>query len=541
MRFERLVLRRYGAFQERTLDFAPGARLHVVHGPNGAGKSTTLAALRSALFGITAKEGAFRYAPATRRLEVALVRGDGERIEFQRRSSPTQPLWSADDAEPLDAAALVPFLGGLDRATYTRLFGLDQEELRTGGEDLVEQRAELGQALFSAALGAERLAEVRDALGGELAALHTPGSRSKARVAELTREHADLKRRRRDAEFSQGALKKARKEIRELEARADALDGERREHERRAERLTSLAAAARDLARLDDLVEKRSAFGEEPALAEGVASEVRVLFDELKRSDVEATEGRRAELERKRELGDARAARAEAGDGEAPGGDPEADRRMLAQLGRALVQAAGRREEAERALERARAAHARAVETHAAAPARAAEEFAADFDALSPFRGGLESLRAVRVPSESAFEQLSVRESSAESAAESAARSLEEAEEKERAALSRTERARAAVGGDVPSAEAVSDARDARDRALESALSAEPSRPERVLEVARLVAEADGLIDERLAAGAGEAELRLAEREEAQARAACGRARAEAAARTDEREVVRAD
>ena len=209
MRFERLVLRRYGAFLERTLDFAPGARQPERPRPNGAGKSTTLAALRSALFGITAKEGAFRYAPATRRLEVALVREDGERIEFQRRSSPTQPLWSVDDAEPLDAAALLPFLGGLDRGTYTRLFGLDQEELRTGGEDLVEQRAELGQALFSAALGAERLAHVRDALGGELAALHTPGSRSRARVAALTREHGELRRRRREAEFSQGALKKA--------------------------------------------------------------------------------------------------------------------------------------------------------------------------------------------------------------------------------------------------------------------------------------------------------------------------------------------
>ena len=44
MRFSRLDILRYGALTDRTLNFRPNARLHVIYGPNEAGKSSALAA-----------------------------------------------------------------------------------------------------------------------------------------------------------------------------------------------------------------------------------------------------------------------------------------------------------------------------------------------------------------------------------------------------------------------------------------------------------------------------------------------------------------
>lgn len=51
MRFESLILERFGMFEGASLDFVGGS-LHVVYGANEAGKSTALAAISDLLFGI---------------------------------------------------------------------------------------------------------------------------------------------------------------------------------------------------------------------------------------------------------------------------------------------------------------------------------------------------------------------------------------------------------------------------------------------------------------------------------------------------------
>ena len=52
MRVERLSVSGFGKLAAREVRFGPG--LTIVHGPNESGKSTTHAALRAALFGLTA-------------------------------------------------------------------------------------------------------------------------------------------------------------------------------------------------------------------------------------------------------------------------------------------------------------------------------------------------------------------------------------------------------------------------------------------------------------------------------------------------------
>ena len=52
MRIESLRIERYGAFEERSIEFAASVPLTVVYGPNEAGKSTSLAAVKDFLFGV---------------------------------------------------------------------------------------------------------------------------------------------------------------------------------------------------------------------------------------------------------------------------------------------------------------------------------------------------------------------------------------------------------------------------------------------------------------------------------------------------------
>ena len=51
MRFDRLHLLRYGAFDDCEIRFRQDAQLHLIYGPNEAGKSATLAAISDLLFG----------------------------------------------------------------------------------------------------------------------------------------------------------------------------------------------------------------------------------------------------------------------------------------------------------------------------------------------------------------------------------------------------------------------------------------------------------------------------------------------------------
>jgi uncharacterized protein YhaN len=52
MRFAKLVLERYGRFEDCELSFRTGQPdLHVIYGPNEAGKTTSMAAVSDLLFG----------------------------------------------------------------------------------------------------------------------------------------------------------------------------------------------------------------------------------------------------------------------------------------------------------------------------------------------------------------------------------------------------------------------------------------------------------------------------------------------------------
>ena len=162
MKFERLILERFGMFEDATLDFGDGGGLHVIYGANEAGKSTALAAISDLLFGIDERTPFnFRFEYGKLRIGAQLVKSSGERLEFKRRKARTGTLVSLSLPETtLPDAIITPFLGRIDRDQFHFMFGLDQGRLRSGGKQMLDPNGNFGHALFAAGTGLQSVSAV---------------------------------------------------------------------------------------------------------------------------------------------------------------------------------------------------------------------------------------------------------------------------------------------------------------------------------------------------------------------------------------------
>jgi len=229
MRLRRLDLVRYGHFTDLSLDLPAGSPdLHLLFGPNEAGKSTSLAALEDLLFGIPRTSPLnFLHDYGAMRIG-GVLEGDGQALALRRRKGNRDTLLAGDDTVlPGGEAALAPFLGGADRAFFTRMFSLDHHRLREGGREILEAQDEVGQMLFAAGAG--------------IAGLRT-------RLARLKEE----------ADALWGPRKAARREYARAEERLKAAEGALREQIVTASRWEELrraeAAAARTYAELEERI-----------------------------------------------------------------------------------------------------------------------------------------------------------------------------------------------------------------------------------------------------------------------------------------------
>ncbi|KAA0124440.1 chromosome segregation protein SMC [Methylobacterium sp. P1-11] len=194
MRLIRLALERYGAFTDRTVEFRPDARLHVVVGANEAGKSTALAAVTDLLFGFgKTTPYAFLHDMPQLRLGAEIAAADGRRLSFRRRKGNSRTLIDAAEA-PLPDDALAPFLGGLSRTVFCRAFGLDAASLRAGGREMVDVEGEVGASLFAAGSGLRGLTELQTTLDQEADAIFAP-RQAKHRTFYQALERHELARR----------------------------------------------------------------------------------------------------------------------------------------------------------------------------------------------------------------------------------------------------------------------------------------------------------------------------------------------------------
>ena len=169
MRIARLELKAFGPFTDRILHLGHG--LHIVHGPNEAGKSSTLRALKAWLFGFPERtHDNFLHANEQLLVGGCLQSEDGRELAFSRRKKRKADVLDPE-GNPLEAGVLAGFLPIAEQAVFESLYGLSHEDLIRGGEDILAQKGEVGQALFSAGAGISSLRGVLAGLESEAEAL----------------------------------------------------------------------------------------------------------------------------------------------------------------------------------------------------------------------------------------------------------------------------------------------------------------------------------------------------------------------------------
>lgn len=193
MRFEKLVLRRFGHFTDFELDLGkhkPGEPdLHVLYGPNEAGKSTTLAAISDLLYGIaTRTPWNFQHANDMLELE-AVVQQGAQELGIKRFKN----HWA--DASNNRLARFPLDLQGLSREDYVRRFSFDEQTLQDGGEQILNSNGDVGQALFSASAGLANLKQTMDAAMADANAFWMPKRTKNIRITELKKALQENKQR----------------------------------------------------------------------------------------------------------------------------------------------------------------------------------------------------------------------------------------------------------------------------------------------------------------------------------------------------------
>lgn len=191
MRIQELNLAAFGPFTDRVLAFDE-VGLHIVYGPNEAGKSSALRGLKALLYGIDERTlDNFLHANDKLRIHGFLRTADGHDLTFVRRKGRKNTLLTPE-GEALDEQVLAPFLQGVTPELFETLFGIDHQALVRGGQEILEQKGEVGQALFSAALGSHALHAVLAELDDTAKNLFLPAG-SKPVINSAIRSHTDLR------------------------------------------------------------------------------------------------------------------------------------------------------------------------------------------------------------------------------------------------------------------------------------------------------------------------------------------------------------
>jgi uncharacterized protein YhaN len=306
VKLERLELLAFGSLRDVALDLGASAPcLHVIYGPNEAGKSTALRALSGLFYGIPATTpDAHSIEPARLRVGALLCDARGRRLHVVRRKGLKQTLLGAD-GEPLAPAEASWVNAGMPESTFHTLFGLSYDSLHRGAEELLSSAGDLGQSLFTAAVGGGRVRRVLESLRAEADALFRPRGRTqRLNAALLQYEQAKHKK---GEGVKPEAFALQQRGIEEATA-----EGERLTHrslQLRAER-ERLERARRVLPMLDKravLVREREALGEVRRLPED-ASKERAAAQAAEREALLRVEHAQAEIEQleqqQRELAD---------------------------------------------------------------------------------------------------------------------------------------------------------------------------------------------------------------------------------------------
>ncbi|MCW5798776.1 MAG: AAA family ATPase [Nitrospira sp.] len=203
MKLLKLLLRAYGPFTGKVLDFSTGpANLHLIYGPNEAGKSSALRAMMDLRFGIPVRSpDDFLHAAGDLRIGGIFATANGEPIGFVRRKGKGATLARLNvlTEHPDQSLVIEPghergLTGGLERAEFEAMFGLTPGRLREGGKVLLRGEGDLGSALFEASAGTGGIAALLAALENDAKKLYSPHGRAQNAVINEARRRLDEQR-----------------------------------------------------------------------------------------------------------------------------------------------------------------------------------------------------------------------------------------------------------------------------------------------------------------------------------------------------------
>jgi len=294
VRFGRLDLVAFGPFSGKSLDLSGGAPggLHLVYGKNAAGKSTALRAIGDLLFGIPPKTGDDHvHTYQQLRIRAELLNGSSHPLVVQRLKRNKDALRDENDT-PIDEAVLARLLGGLDRKTFERVFGLDHERLREAGQALLEGGGDVGESLFDAGAGGRSVRRVLETLEQRAEALYKPRGKV-ARINDLVERYKAARRRVREVESLPDAyaaqiadLERERAERESVRAELATLREEQRRKEQLASALKNVSQRAQLLSALEalgSLPDLPPSFSERRERAERVLTEQRASLAGVER------------------------------------------------------------------------------------------------------------------------------------------------------------------------------------------------------------------------------------------------------------------
>ncbi len=193
MRIQYLDLIRYGCFTDVRVNLSlAGPDIHILVGPNEAGKSTVKAALEDLLFGIP-NQSKLNFVHQYKDMRLgAVLEANGDRLSFRRRKGKRDTILDGEDTPlPSGEQALKPFLGNSSRGRFERMFSLDHERLRQGGQEILDAKGDLGEALYAASSGFQDLRGLGKSLeeeAGEMWSRRKSGRRRYYQAEDRLRE-----------------------------------------------------------------------------------------------------------------------------------------------------------------------------------------------------------------------------------------------------------------------------------------------------------------------------------------------------------------
>lgn len=299
MKFRLLEYLAFGPFTGTTLDFGDGKGLFVVQGDNEAGKSSALRGLIDFLYGI-GQQSDDNFIHDYKALSLrGVFEPEGESYDLTRFKRRKNDLVDADNT-PVPQERMTGLLGGLDRFSFSKLFGIGHAELSAGGDAIFESGGALGQAVVAAS-GVSSLRRIHESLEAQAGALFKPQAQ-KPSINAAVKELTELRKQQKQAQTLPSDWSSQKQELdglikkrSDLQERMDALERQRGRLERtkqamgpavrRSELLAGLDAVKHAPALSSDFAERRSAAQQELALArrevERINAQVKDCKDKL--------------------------------------------------------------------------------------------------------------------------------------------------------------------------------------------------------------------------------------------------------------------